>query len=173
MKQLLLIPLLFFTLITYVMAQESATIVFRNAATNREYTIRRGDFVKIRMDEANGSVRYKGAFRGIKNGQMILKGKPGIPLDHIQRIKYRPVAMRILFWTALIIGAIIADIGFLSVFVVDAAWPQILAAVGQIMVVSSFLISPLSLRRIDEVQTDWTYEIRFLPPPVQQMAPIP
>ena len=173
MKQLLLTPLLFFILLTCVTAQECETIVFRNAVTHREHTIQRGDFVKIKMDEANASVRYKGTFRGIQNGQVILKGKPGIPLDHIQQIKYRPVAMRILFWTALILGAIIADIGFLSVFVVAAAWPQTLAAVCQIMVLSAFLIGPLSLRRIEKVQTDWTYEIRFPPPPVQQMAPIP
>lgn len=173
MKQLLLTPLLFFILLTCVTAQESATIVFRNTVTNQVRTIRRGDFVKIQLDEATGGTRYKGTFRGIKNGAVILKGKPGIPLDHIQRIKYRPKSMRILFWTALILGAVIADIGFLSVFVVDAVWPQVLAAAGQIMVLSAFLIGPLSLRRIEKVQTDWTYEIRFPPPPVQQMAPIP
>ncbi len=173
MKQLLLTPLLFFTLITYAMAQECETIVFRNAVTHREHTIQRGDFVKIKMDEANASVRYKGTFRGIQNGQVILKGKPGIPLDHIQQIRYRHQSMRTLFWAFLVLGGILGGIGFLSVFVVDAAWPLTLAAIGLIMVYSSFLIIPLSLRRINKVQTNWTYEFRFPPPPVQQMAPIP
>ncbi len=148
--------------------------MFRNTTTNQEYTLRRGDFVKIRMDEANQGARYNGTFRTCENGMVYLKGsRPGIPLDHIQQIRYRPLAMRWLFWAALIIGAIITDIGFLSVFVVDAMWPQTLAAVGLIMFSSSFLIGPLSLRRIDRLQTDWTYEIRFPSAPVQQMAPVP
>lgn len=173
MKQFLLLPLLFFTMLHWTSAQDNASLVLRNTATNEEYTLRRGDFVKIRMDETDAGALYRGTFRNVKDGQLFLKGKPGIPLDHIQQIKYRPLAMRWLFWAALIIGAIITDIGFLSVFVVDAMWPQTLAALGLIMVCSSFLIGPLSMRRIDEVQKGWTYEIRYPPAPVGSMAPVP
>jgi hypothetical protein len=173
MKRILLFSLFCFNLITSVDAQEDATLVFRNTATGREFSIQRGDFVKIKMDEANEGALYKGTFRTVQNGLIYLKGKPGIPIDHIERIRYRPLAMRFLFWAALIIGAIFIEVGFFSVFVIDAAWPQTVAALGLIMVCSSFLIGPLSLRRIEKVQTDWTYDIRFAPAPVEQMAPIP
>lgn len=171
MKQLLLFPLLFFTMLSWASAQENASLVFRNTATNEEYTLRRGDFVKIKMDEANQVAQFSGTFRSVKDGLIFLKGKPGIPLDHIQQIKYRPLAMRWLFWAALIIGAVFVEIGFLSVFVVAAEWPRIMVGAGLILFCSALLIGPFSLRRINQVQT--AYEIRVLPAPMQQMAPIP
>lgn len=174
MKQLLLIPLLFYTVISCVRAQENASLVFRNTATNQEFTLRRGDFVKIKMDEANQGMRINGTFRTCENGMIYLKGgRPGIPLDHIQQIRYRPLAVRWLFWVALFLSAILVEIGFLSVFVVAAEWPQIMAGAGLILFCTSLLIGASSLRRIDQVQTNWKMEIRFPPPPLQQMAPIP
>lgn len=155
-------------------AQGRAQLVFHAKDGMKSLTIKRGDFVKIRMDDLLDGARYVGTFRTAENGMVYLKGRPaGIPIDHIESLRYRPLAARWLFWCALLVGAILVDIGFLSVFVVASKLPQTLLLLGLAMMGISVIQHQTALRRINRVQTDWVWEIHTPPPPVQPMSPIP
>lgn len=173
MKRLLLIGMFLTALVFSAFAQKSTQLILRSNDGSKTYTIKRGDFVKIRMKEPDEKVLYRGTFRRYENGLVYLKGKPGIPVDQVQNISYRPLAARIMFWGLLLLGAMLVDIGFLSVFAVAGSGPLNMVKAGFAIIGLSVILQIGSLNHARDIAANWTIEQWSPPLPAQKLAPIP
>ena len=157
----------------HVTAQEhSHSIVFRNNQTGEQHKINQGDFVKLRLLEGSVKKRYSGTFKEVNEGILTLKGQRNVAMDNIVDIAYRPKAARWLFWGMLIIEMLLGGFAFMLVFS-EYMLAVTFAKAALVSVVLGIVISLGSVRRMNDVNTQWTYEYHFPTTPKQQMIPVP
>ena len=173
MSRFLLIGFLWVAIAGAAVAQHNTQMVLRSNDGSRTFTIKRGDFVKIRMNATSERSVYRGSFRRYENGLVYLRGKGGILASQIKAISYRPLASRILFWGMLLVAAVLVEIGFLSALAVGGAWPQKMVKAGFIILGCSVLLHISSLHHARDVPSKWTIEQWAPPPAARQMTPIP
>jgi len=176
MSRLFIIGFLSLALALPALAQQSrqaTQMILRSNDGSTAYTIKRGDYVKVRMKPASMRAVYRGGFSRYENGVLYLRGKTGIPADQIESISYRPLARRILFWGLLLLSAILIDVGFLSVFAVEGPGPQNTAKAGFILLGCSLLFHIVSMSHARNIPDKWSVEQWSPPPSTQQPVPTP
>lgn len=92
-------------------------------------------------------------------------------MDNIVDIAYRPKAARWLFWGMLIIEMLLGGFAFMLVFS-EYMLAVTFAKVALVSVGLGIVISLGSVRRINDVNTQWIYEYNFPATPKQQMMPV-
>ena len=175
--------LLCFALTISAVAQEATQVVFQSQDGNRSFTVKQGDFLKIKLDEQSGGSRYRGTFDKYAGGKIFLKNRSGIPLDQVARISYRTQAMRRLFWTVFLLGYLLSGAGLIA-FIAGVAGPDpsmagagfhfgpVLMGLGFALLLASLIISSSSLHREVRPAAGWV-AVPILPTPLRIPQPLP